>query len=228
MPAPTIHPDIAAALDAIPAPLLSQSGKVFYTGRGAFSGPNKLYILGLNPGGDPEAQAAETIGASLQQFRLGPAWWSDYADESWCGAAPGTWGMQPRVLHMLGSLGLDPRSVPASNVLFVRSSTEETLQGEKGLLLRDCWPVHRKVIDALSIGVLLCFGNTAGRWVREELRASEFVDGYQESNGRKWSSVAHRAADGRTVITLTHPGRANWCNPNSDPTALVRRTLAQL
>jgi len=31
----------------------------------------------------------------------GPAWWSEYADESWCGAMPGKWGMQPRMLHML-------------------------------------------------------------------------------------------------------------------------------
>ena len=36
-------------------------------------------------------------------------------------------GMQPRVLHMLASLGLDARAVPASNVVFVRSSTEAKL-----------------------------------------------------------------------------------------------------
>jgi len=184
-------------------------------------------MLGLNPGGDPGAQAAETIGASLLQFREGPAWWSDYADESWCGAAPGTWGMQPRVLHMLGSLGLDPRTVPASNVVFVRSSTEATLQGAKAYLLRACWPVHRTVIEALGVQVVLCLGGTAGRWVQEQLGASQRVDGYQETNGRKWSSEAYRATDGRTVIILTHPGRANWCNPQSDPTPLVQRALAE-
>jgi len=134
--------------------------------------------------------------------------------------------MQPRVLHLLASLGLDPRAVPASNVVFVRSSTEAMLEAEKADLLRACWPVHRTVIDTLGIQVLMCLGGTAGRWVRKELGAWERVDGYKETNGRRWSSEAHRAGDGRMVLTLTHPGRANWCNPQSDPTPLVRRALA--
>lgn len=125
------HPAIVAALDAIPQALLDRSGSVFYSGRAAFSAPSKLYILGLNPGGDPAAQAAETISASRAKFRDGPAFWSAYSDESWGGAEPGKGGMQPRVLHVFGSLGLHPRSVPASNVVFARSSTEAMLQNEK-------------------------------------------------------------------------------------------------
>ena len=227
MESPTIHPQVAAVLDSIPTSLLAKSGKVFYTGRGAFCGPSDIYILGLNPGGDPQAQAGETIGADLRRFREGPAWWSDYADESWHGAPPGTWGMAPRVLHMLASLGEDPRAVPASNVIFVRSSTEATLERNKDALLEAYWPVHRAVIDALRIRIVLCFGGTAGRWVRERLGAGRPVDSFQETNRRGWRSESHAAGDGRMVITLTHPGRANWCNPASDPTCLVRRALAE-
>ena len=69
------HPAIAAALDAIPASLLLRSGSVFYSGRAAFTRPSKLYILGLNPGGDPAVQAEETIRANRQKFQYGPAWW---------------------------------------------------------------------------------------------------------------------------------------------------------
>ena len=221
------HPAILGALQLIPPSLLARSGSVFYSGRAAFSVASKLYVVGLNPGGDPIAQATETIAAHRQKFVDGPVWWSEYADESWAGAKPGTWGMQPRVLHMLASLGLDPRAVPASNVVFVRSATEATLQTEKADLLRSCWPVHRAVIEALAVRVLLCFGGTAGRWVRDELGAQELVDCYKETNGRRWCSEAHRAGDGRIVITLTHPGRANWCNPQSDPTPLVRRALVE-
>ena len=224
---PTVHPEIRAALDAIPTSLLSQSGKVFYSGRAAFSKRSDLYILGLNPGGDPEAQASETIEADLLRFREGPPWWSDYADESWHGAPPGTWGMAPRVLHMLRSLDLDPRAVPASNAIFVRSSTEATLEICKDVMLQACWPVHRAVISALGIGVVLCFGGTAGRWVRERLGAAQQVDSFQETNRRGWRSETHATRDGRMVVTLTHPGRANWCNPEADPTGLVRRALAE-
>ena len=221
------HPAIEAALDALPATLHSRSGSVFYSGRAAFSAPSKIYILGLNPGGDPTVQAAETIEAHRQKFREGPSWWSEYADESWGGALAGSWGMQPRVLHMLDRLGLDPHAVPASNLIFVRSSTEATLLAEKGALMRACWPVHQAVIDALVIQVVLCFGGTAGRWARDELGAQELVDCYQETNRRRWSSEAHRAGDGRMVLTLTHPGRANWCNSDSDPSSLVQRVLGR-
>lgn len=224
---PSAHPEIASALNSIPTPLLSQSGKVFYSGRGAFSAPRDLYILGLNPGGDPQVQATETIRADLLRFREGPAWWSDYADESWNGAPPGTWGMAPRVLHMLASLDLDPRAVPASNVIFVRSSTEAMLERNKESLLQACWPVHHAVIDGLGVRAVLCFGGTAGRWLRERLGADRQVDSFEETNRRGWRSEAHAARDGKMVLTLTHPGRANWCNPDADPTCLVRRALAR-
>ena len=220
------HPAIAAALNAIPASLLPRSGSIFYSGRGAFSAPSMLYILGLNPGGNPATQAAETIDAHRQKFCEGPEWWSEYADESWSGAAPGTWGMQPRVLHLFKSLGLDPHAVPASNTVFVRSSTEATLLAEMAGLLRDCWPVHRAVIEALGVQIVVCFGSTAARWVREALGATKLIDIYQEANDRRWKSEAHRANDDRVVVTLTHPGRANWCNPRSDPTPIVFRALA--
>ena len=221
------HPVIDAALDAVPSSLLCRSGSIFYTGRAAFSAPSELYILGLNPGGDPVAQAAQTVGANRLKFREGPPSWSEYA-ASWGGAPPGTWGMQPRVLHLLTALKLEPRAVPASNVVFVRSSTEAMLHGEKNDLMRACWPVHHAVIEALAVRVILCFGSTAGRWVRHELAAQESVDCYQEGNERRWTSEAHRAPDGRKVITLTHPGRANWCNSQSDPTALVQRALGSV
>ena len=37
----------------IPRKLCDESGSMFYSGRAAFSGPGPLYILGLNPGGNP-------------------------------------------------------------------------------------------------------------------------------------------------------------------------------
>jgi len=225
---PTVHPQIAAALDSLATSLLSQSGKVFYSGRAAFSQRRDLYILGLNPGGDPKAQASETISEDLLRFREGPAWWSAYADESWHGAPPGTWGMAPRVLHMLTSLDLDPRAVPASNVIFIRSSTEAMLQSNKEVLFEACWPVHRAVIDALGVRAVLCFGGTAGRWVRECLGAAQQVDSFQETNRRGWCSETHANGDNRLVLTLTHPGRADWRNPDADPSCLVGRALANL
>ena len=216
---------ITAALGGLTADTLARSGSVFYSGRSAFSGPAPLYLLGLNPGGSPERQAAETVKADLVQFRSQPADWSAYSDESWEGRAPGTCGMQPRVLHMLRRLNLNPRQVPASNVVFVRSRNEAMLQAEKQQLLRTCWPVHAAVIAALDVRTVVCFGGTAGRWAREQMDAHEAIDSYRETNLRGWASHAHRAPDGRVVATLSHPSRADWMNQAADPTPMVARLL---
>lgn len=239
--APLAYPDIAtgvnvlgtslmsveAALDALPFELLSRSGAVFYTGREAFVGRRPLYILGLNPGGDPNKQGNETISRHIDAFRARIYPWSAYADDCWRGAPPGAWGMQPRVLHMLRQLYLDPRQVPASNVVFARSRDEASLKAEKARLLHACWPVHQTVIQALGVRVILCFGRTAGHWVREMLKADQLIDTFKEANARGWKSEAHCSRDGRIVATVTHPGRADWRNPVADPTEMIKRCMAR-
>lgn len=211
----------------VPSEMHARSGSVFYSGRSAFENRSDLYILGLNPGGDPVRQAQETIGASLDAaVRRTRIAWSAYQDESWAGRPPGTYKMQPRVTHMLRRLGRSPRETPASNVVFVRSGREAALKAEKASLLRACWPVHRAVIDRLGVRVVLCFGGTAGKWTRELLGAHELVDSFQERNDRGWTSQSHRAPDGRMVVTATHPGIADWTNPSTDPTDLVANALS--
>ena len=76
----------------IPPEIAQRSGKVFYSGRAAFSGDRPLYILGYNPGGNPlaPANAAETVAAHTQKvFRDTPPNWSAYRNESWEGGPGG-------------------------------------------------------------------------------------------------------------------------------------------
>ena len=227
--------DRRLALDAIvdPDALISlvapemrrRSGAVFYSGRHAFTSRARLYVLGLNPGGSPVRQAGETIGRDLDVWRSGPERWSAYLDRSWRGRPAGTFGIQPRIRHMLDGLDLDPRDVPASNAVFVRTASEADLTTEKQALLAQCWPVHRAIIETLGISTVACLGGTAGHWVRSLLGATKPAGRFVERNSRKWASEAHLSDAGLCVITLTHPGRADWRNPASDPTPLVREML---
>ncbi len=217
--------DIEFTLQNLPNDLLQRSGSVLYTGKDAFSDQSPLYILGLNPGGNPDIQRNNTISKHINEFRNRSEPWSAYSDDSWENMAPGTCGMQPRVLHMLRLLNLDPRRVPASNVVFVRSRNEAELSTEKSMLLHHCWPVHGAVISKLGIRVVLCFGGTAGRWVRGQVGATQLVDEFRETNARGWKSEAHTSPTGLIVITATHPSRADWRNPAADPTPLVSRML---
>ena len=207
--------------------IAERSGAVFYSGRSAFSNASPVYLLGLNPGGDPIRQALETVERSVAEaLRREANDWSAYVDESWNGKPAGSHGMQPRVRHMFSSLGLDPRRIPASNVVFVRSARESDLEGKKASLLAACWPVHRAVIERLGVRTVLCLGGTAGRWTRDALGAHELVDQFQEDNARRWISQAHRNATGQHVLTLTHPSIAAWNVQETDPTPLVKRVLA--
>lgn len=208
--------------------ILARSGKVFYSGRSAFARPSKLYLLGLNPGGRPDRQAAETVGRSLRQVQSElPDDWSAYRDESWNGRPPGTYRAQPRVRHLLSRLALDPRATPASNAVFVRSSRAGGLGAELPALLRACWPVHQAIIDGLGVRVVACFGREAGRHVRAMLDAHAEEDRFVERNKRGWTSTTHANANGQRVVTLSHPGVADWRAEATDPTDLVNRALAR-
>jgi len=210
--------------------LLGESGKVFYSGRKAFSSDSKIYLLGLNPAGIPSDGSEETIGKSLDLF-LNDACreeWSAYCDEKWKGRAPGSETMQIRVRYLLNQLGLAARSVPASNLVFVRSARWKHLtRDSKQDLLERCWPVHKAIIERLQVQVIVCMGKDAGGWVREKLDVGEeTIDVYTEDNKRRWRSEAHKNANGQRVLTLTHPSVAKWCACASNPTALAKRALA--
>lgn len=222
----TIAYPIRKAVDDLPSAVLKRSGSIFYSGKEAFVDRKALYILGLNPGGIPAEIPSVTIADSIDKFKLRDGPWSEYSDSSWEDADPGTSGLQPQILHMLHRLGLDPRAVPSSNVVFVQSRGEKQLGLEKAELLRSCWPLHQAVIDNLKIRTILCFGSTAGAWVRGQLGAHEPFDSFTETNNRGWTSRTHRDEHGRKVVTVTHPSRVNWTNPKADPTLLVERAIA--
>ncbi len=217
---------IEALAERIPSALLPRSGKVFYSGRAAFSAPAPLYVLGVNPGGDPADHEADTVARhTADVLNTYPDDWSAYRDESWEGAPPGTYGMAPRVLHLFGSLGLNPGRVPCSNLVFVRSRREGDLKGEMASLADQCWPFHELAIAALTPRAILCLGGTAGRYVRRKVGANALVSEFVEANNRRWRSRTFANARGLSVVVATHPSVADWTAMSTDPTSLVRESL---
>ena len=212
----------------IPNSIMHRSGKVFYSGRLAFNSPSDLYILGVNPGGNPDEYHHETV-ESHTQWVLGksPENWSAYRDESWgtSGAAAGSRRMQPRILHFFGRLNVNPGEVPASNVVFARSSDKETFKGNYTQMASDCWRLHQAVIDRLGVRIVVCLGNDTGDWVRSRLFARQQIDEFVEDNNRRWKSRLYTNSRGLKVAVLAHPSRADWRNPDADPTGLVVNAL---
>ena len=205
--------------------LLGLSGRVFYSGRSAFTEKGELYVLGFNPGGDPESERETVDRHTSFVLHEAPALWSAYCDESWKGKVPGKHGLQPRVLHLFKRIGRDPRRIPCSNLIFVRSSRAANLSHDN--LEELCWPVHQAIIERLRPRVVLCLGNQVGDRVPRRLDANEPIGEFIEANKRKWTSRAHKSPDGRIVLSLTHPSIADWTASPTDPSSLVLRFLAE-
>ncbi|MEW4925368.1 hypothetical protein [Algibacter sp. 2305UL17-15] len=211
--------------ELIPKELQNLSGSVFYSGRKAFNGNKDLYIIGLNPGGSEILKKEDTILRHTEKtLNLNKDEWSEYKDEIWRGEA-GKYGLQPRILHLLDKINLSPYEVPASNVCFVRSTVEKKISDKLSYYNHLCWGFHQKVIERLGIKVILCFGNSSGKFVCKKLKANTLIDEFEERNNRKWKSKVYKNSNGHFVIVATHPSRADWTNPKSDPSDLVKKYL---
>jgi hypothetical protein len=206
--------------------LYGVSGKVFYSGRDAFAERGGLYVLGYNPGGDPGSKSELTI-RDHNDFVLSkaPRRWSEYCDASWLGRAPGQKPFQRRVQHLLSRLGADPRLMPSSNLIFVRSPRSTHIASAAADLEKLCWPLHANVIEELKPRAIICLGNETGARVRHRVRADRVVGRFVEQNDRRWQSDAHRNRDGLLVFTLSHPSVADWTNPATDPSPMVLAAL---
>lgn len=205
---------------------VGRSGAVFYSGKNAFQGEKHLYILGLNPGGS-DIDNKRTIESHINFVLSNPnPNWSEYKDESWGLYRPkGTHGLQPRILHLFNNIGVSPYDIPSSNLCFVRSRTENLISKDLPYYMEQCWKFHEKVISELGIRVVLCFGKTTGRFVCYKLAAHEFIESISEKNRRAWKSSAYKNQRGQVIIIATHPSRADWTNPLSDPSELVIKML---
>lgn len=213
---------------AIPEAIRQQSGKVFYAGRDAFNQPSALYVMGVNPGGDPLALPSHTLSRHSEWVRTeAPANWCAYRDEAWDGRPVGRRGLQPRMLHLYQRLGFDPGAVPASNLIFVRTRRAHHLGQQLPLLAEQCWGFHQRFIALAQPRVILCMGQTVGHYVRRQLQADQFCDEFIERNQRRWRSTRYRTAEGTSVVVASHPSIADWCNPNTDPSALVIQALQE-
>lgn len=183
------------------AAYLGQSGRILYSAATTLQ-PGPLYILGLNPGGQPHLREG-TIGDDLS--RLPTRATNAYLDESWRGRAAGAAPLQRRLQWLTGALGRDLRDTCASNLIFLRSANAAGCQYETAA--DACWPVHSRILEQVQPRLLLVFGNSGVspfRYLRDLYRPAR-VDAFDSGHG-DWRCLAFRA-DGRVVVGVPHLSR---------------------
>ncbi len=187
-------------------PILDESGYVLYSAANSLK-PCPVYLLGSNPGGSPEDHAEATVRASINALPTKTI--NNYLDEAW-GATQKSWQegeapLQQRVVWLLEQLGLSPRKVPCSNLIFVRSKEIANLPFNP--LADLCWKVHEQIIEIVSPEIVMVFGNS---------RPSPYTYLYEKfsptaektfpSGHGNWSCRSFKA-NGVTVIGLPHLSR---------------------
>ena len=215
--------------ELIPKSMRNLNGRVFYSGREAFSSPSRLYVLGINPGGRPDDHLGATVCRHTKWVvDCAPSNWSAYRDEQWSKGTPGTGGIQPSLRHLFSVVGLDPGTVPASNIAFARSPEVSEYSGNFSSDASECWAFHQGVIERLAVDVVVVVGKSkAEPFVRRRLKANRVVKRWTDKNTQPWESVWYRNTAGLSVVVLAHPTRGHqWTRRASDPTGLVLEALS--
>jgi hypothetical protein len=137
------------------SPILGRSGKVLYSAAATLR-PGAVYLLGLNPGGDPNKEP-ETVRESLEGLATREK--NSYLDEKWArqkraGEAP----LQRRVKWLTEQLDLNLGEVCASNLIFVRSKNAR--DSEYPTLAKRCWPIHREILKMVQPRLIMAYGNS--------------------------------------------------------------------
>lgn len=144
--------------------ILDVSGQVLYSGASTLR-RGEVYLLGLNPGGNPANPALMTIRKSLDRLVSDAITASgvrerdrnSYVHDTWKGRNT----LQRRIVWLLQALGLDPLAVTASNLIFPRSRDEKRLESDGYVDI--CWAVHERLLDIVQPRWVLTYGNTPYR-----------------------------------------------------------------
>lgn len=134
--------------------LLDAPGAVLYSSEATVR-PGPVYLLGLNPGGAEDLTLRDSIARSRSGHNA-------YLDEQWAPGGHlrprGQATLQRRVQGLCALMKLPTRDVPASNLVFTRSTRQSThLDFQSALRL--CQPVHHIFLEAIQPKFLMTFGS---------------------------------------------------------------------
>src|ERR1039457_5158745 len=119
----SLKPLISAAYAAL-SPVAEMDGRVLYSSIETLC-PGRLFLMGLNPGAGQDRY--HHIGASL--LDIPNHHWNTYIDDDW-GRGIGMHHTQKRVCYMLQALGLAPRAVFATNLVFAALTVVDSDSGK--------------------------------------------------------------------------------------------------
>lgn len=144
--------------------ILEQSGTVFYTSYLTLLNPNGVYIIGTNPGGNPDEENISDkennkIKKSLENFINKGENYNAYLDDDKLDDDKEDWGKsyyQEGIKKTFEILGIDLKMTCGSNIVFQRSKNEKEINKFKD----DYIYVHNYIINKIiNPSVIIAIGN---------------------------------------------------------------------
>ena len=136
------------------ASYLDRSGAVLYSSHDTIK-PGKIYLFGLNPGGQGGPTLQKNISLMLSRQE------NAYLDERWENGRelpePGKAVLQRRVNWLLTQLGAQTRDVLATNLIFMQSRDASGVSSD---LADVCWPVHEALLNIVRPSLIVAYGNS--------------------------------------------------------------------
>ncbi|MBV8458885.1 MAG: hypothetical protein JO122_19995 [Acetobacteraceae bacterium] len=131
--------------------------------------PGRFYLMGMNPGGDPDAPGCPPIRHNLYADRGT----NHYADQCWDCAAPNICPhldpatqrvrpeerqqMQRRVCDLIAALGVKAQKLLSTNLVFHRTRQARDLPNWHEWCNR-CWRVHRVLVRQVQPDWIISLG----------------------------------------------------------------------
>lgn len=189
--------------------------------------PGSAYIMGLNPGGDPERISSPIIDCIST-----PDGTSGYTHECWhsgCSEHCSHIGPDGRtieaalvrhqrnVIALMSALGGSPTTIFSANAIFGRSTSLRMLKKETGHASNEwwdaCWPVHERFLNIIRPKVIITLGYGENSSAFGLLRRTADFPSYRRfsDEGRRggWAFEARFKLTGNTleatVVGVPHP-----------------------
>jgi hypothetical protein len=177
--------------------ILDVSGQVLYSGASTLR-PGEVYLLGLNPGGDPNNPRLLTIRQSLDDLVSTDS--ERREKNSYMMTWPSSNTLRRRVIWLLTRLRVNVEDVAASNLIFPRSRDEKTCQYER--YADACWAVHERILEIVQPRVVIVYGNPPYRFLSE--RFGRYGELRHPSGHGTWPCRSLEVSGRFRVVGLPH------------------------
>lgn len=215
---------------------LNKSGSILYSSHETLR-PSDIYLLGFNPGGNPE-ECPDIISDEIAQLCTKTS--NAYTAYNWknesCNyeekgeLAP----LQKRIKWIFERLDHNIEDICASNLIFLRSRDQTSLSSwwDKA---KTCWKLHEKILEIVKPKTIMVFGNgdiSPYSFIKDRYTLGLKDEHVYDSGHGNWKIKLHYTRiSSRKVLVVGFPHFSRY-----DPTAkpqinpiidLIKATLSE-